>query len=339
MPRTFDPITASEDMESVRLSRLLYEGLFQVDISKAVRPGIAQPTRFLPDGRRMSIALRSGLKWSDGGEITAQDVTSTFEAMRRATNRNLQTRVADIVSVQPTGTYDLLITFRSIIDRRNMPKLLAFPILPRHKLQELPLTVRSDIAVQPVGSGFYKFVGRDAKTIHLEANEQYRKRGGNVEGPYIDKISILHIPDAASQVDHIRLGKVDILVEVPPSQIAILNAEGMSLPDYESLSFEFLAINHTNPLLAIREVRQAMEYGFDRDNILTRVYQRKGTLVAGPFPPYLKSYSLDVPPFEYNPEKAIGLLTGAGLPRLETEESDRTRLAGVSNSSLSGPSR
>ena len=80
-PKTFNPYNAS-DATSSELSEIMYDGLVQTNPSNGkVVPKLAKEIKILKDNKTYIITLRKGLKWSDGTEITADDVYFTYNTI------------------------------------------------------------------------------------------------------------------------------------------------------------------------------------------------------------------------------------------------------------------
>ncbi len=80
-PKTFNPYNAN-DATSAELSEIMYDGLTQTSPNDgSVIPKLAKSFEVLPDKKTYIIHLRKGIKWSDGVEITADDVYFTYNTI------------------------------------------------------------------------------------------------------------------------------------------------------------------------------------------------------------------------------------------------------------------
>lgn len=61
-------------------------------------------------------------------------------------------------------------------------------------------------------------------------------------------------------------------------------------------------------------VRQAINYGINRELINKALFGGKGILTAGPLSPRTFGADLSLKPYPYDPEKAKALLAEAGYP-------------------------
>ncbi len=77
-PKTFNPFNAN-DNTSAQLAGIMYDGLFTTDpYDGSIIPKLAKSIEILPDKKTYIVHLRHGIKWSDGKEITADDVVYTY---------------------------------------------------------------------------------------------------------------------------------------------------------------------------------------------------------------------------------------------------------------------
>ena len=77
-PKTFNPFNAN-DNTSAQLAGIMYDGLFTTDpYDGSIIPKLAKSIEILPDKKTYIVHLRHGIRWSDGKEITADDVVYTY---------------------------------------------------------------------------------------------------------------------------------------------------------------------------------------------------------------------------------------------------------------------
>lgn len=320
-PRTFDPVTSIDDAANDRLTAMMFESLFNLDIHREIRKDLAQSYSIGGDNRSITVTLKDGVRWSDGSPITTFDIQKTIEALRLSENVNVNRRVEIIRDVDVNNYRNITFHFKNAIPENVMLRILTFKILNGSQLSNLPLTVQSEIARQPVASGYYTITSRGPNYLRLHANTHYRSRAGGSVGPFIDEITTFILSDRGTQVDFLQGNQVDVLIDVPVEALAQLRAGGFQIRPYESLSFQFIAFNFKNYLLQNRNIRQAMVYGFNRDNALDRIYQRQGDLISGPFPPASSYYvrGPDTQPIRYEPFTAMELLEAAGFTVMDSD--------------------
>src|SRR3954451_2313389 len=84
-PKSFNPLAASPDWPTAGgQSQLIYESLLRFNmLDGSLHPGLAKELQ-QPDPSTMRLPLQEGTKWSDGSDLTADDVVFTFELGKTA---------------------------------------------------------------------------------------------------------------------------------------------------------------------------------------------------------------------------------------------------------------
>ena len=199
-----------------------------------------------------------------------------------------------------------------------------------------------DFRVNPIGTGAFKFFMWVEQTqLILHKSENYFEYQGAQRLPYLDAISISFINDKQAAFLEFIKGNLDFINAVDASfKDDLLTRDGRMRPKYQGrftmesepfLNTEYLGIMmdttqevmKNNPL-AIKKIRQAINYGFDRKKMITYLRNSIGTPAEyGFIPPGLPSFdSVEVKGYNYNPEKAKQLLkeagfeNGVGLPQI-----------------------
>jgi peptide/nickel transport system substrate-binding protein len=106
-------------------------------------------------------------------------------------------------------------------------------------------------------------------------------------------------------------------------------------------NYAYISFNIQNPVLAGREVRQALALATNREEIIRYLYRGQARLADGPLPPNSWAYDPGIAHFGFDPEQAGQLLDSAGYPRraensgmrlkltLKTSTDESTRLLGA----------
>jgi peptide/nickel transport system substrate-binding protein len=164
-------------------------------------------------------------------------------------------------------------------------------------------------------------------TMTLEKNPNYwghDERYPENQIPYVDKVKVLEIVDASTQMAAMRTAKIDYMGGVSWERAAELEKSNPKLLKAEmptnAYAFE---LRVDNPPFTDIRVRKALNLAIDRETIAETYYN--GTVdgnACGFLSPYTKGYCYDYKDwsqelkdeYSYNPEKAKELLTEAGYP-------------------------
>lgn len=313
-PATLDPIT-SNDMISLRITELLFNGLVGIDEKQEIVPELAERWDISADNRKYTFYLRQDVFWHPReGEaakpFTADDVVFTYNIMMHPlTITPLKVRYEFIESVARLDEHTVAFVLKRPI--LNALAKFSFKIIPKHGPRNPEFLTREDPFVQnPIGTGPYmlKNITADREVV-LVANENYFKGR-----PHIDKFVARPFADQNIMGQALMFNAIDMIVLVNHRDIPqIQGDQRFVLQPYNALSYSFFGFNTRNPLLADKRVRKAFTYAINREEMLASFFQGQGTIISGPFAPGSWAYNLDVQPLPYNPQKASELLTEAGF--------------------------
>src|SRR5262249_20923305 len=127
------------------------EGLVTLDASNATRPMLALNATASEDFKTYTIALRKGVKFHNGQEMTAADVVASIERYRRISPPAKNLEAVD--PVEPPDTHTLVLALKE-------PNVVLLDILksPIYPLMILPASQKDKPPreVEPIGTGPYK---------------------------------------------------------------------------------------------------------------------------------------------------------------------------------------
>lgn len=312
LPDTYDPITTSDNETSLRLSELMFESLVYIDYRGEVKGRLAEKWNVFNGNQRITFYLRKDVKWHDGTPFTANDVKFTYDAiMNPLSDVRPESRQAleVIKSVSVLGDYVVKFDFNTSVAEPE--RRFLFKIVPSHLFAGKPVLSKfSKFSKSPVGTGYYKF-DHETKNHDVILSAFGDHYGGP---PNIGEIKMVYQPEMSLLVQSLLLNAIDLVVEVPPGKIAeIANTGKFMIIPYNSLAFAFFGYNNANPILRIKEVRQAFTLGMDRNKMLEDIYFGKGEVISGPFSPASWGYNPDVAPWPYDVAKAKALLDKVGI--------------------------
>jgi peptide/nickel transport system substrate-binding protein len=312
-PATLDPIT-SNDMVGLRLTELLFNGLVSFSPKNDVTSDLAERWTVSPDNRVYTFTLRSDVKWqSKGGvgdrSVTADDVVGTLEVIRNPrTLTPLKAPYELVADVRKIDAQTVEITLKRPIV--NALGRLSFKVVPPFALKRPDSLTRDDPFVQsPTGTGPFQLNEvTDEGDVVMDANPAYYKGR-----PHLDRLVLKPFADRNVLTQALLFNAADMVVEVNPRDIPQIQGDKrFNLNPYNALSYTFFGHNAKNPHLAKKEVRQAIAYAINRQEMLDSFYSGRGTLISGPFAPGSWAYNLDVKPIPFNVGRAKELLAQAG---------------------------
>jgi peptide/nickel transport system substrate-binding protein len=287
-------------------------------------PGLAERWEHSPDGKTWTYHLRRGVKWSDGRDLTADDVAYSFQRAMTGETENGQYKnyVANITTV--TATDEHTVVMQTGVPGPTMLRLLV-PIVPKHIWQNVDEKSVGEFtnADRPVGSGPFRLVEvRKGMFYRFAANKKYW-----AGSPKIDELIIRIFPDDAAEAEALKTGEIDMVNDVSAATFeSLVGRDGVATSDSRYPGFDELAFNvgaatvdgvpigDGHPALKDKRVRLAIDYAIDRRTILDKVLHNHGSVATGLIPPVYKNVHWSASGGErtFNPALANKMLDDAG---------------------------
>src|SRR4051812_10064916 len=340
-PRSFNR-HAAQDTTTNLVSTLTQARLVRVNqATQAIEPALAESWTASDDGRRVTLALRQGVSFSDGHPFTADDAVFSFEAAYDAKSGSL---IADAMQaggknlqVTAPDPHTVVITFPAPF-APGIRILDTLPILPRHKLEAAvkagALTKAWGLDTPPseiVGLG--PFVLREyvpGQRLIFARNPHYFLKapdGGTL--PYLDRLVVEIIPDQSAELLRLESGQLDMMTsEIAPQAYAPMkraadegrvklldlgvsrNADGF----WFNLKPGVFAQDPRAAWLQRDELRHAISLSVDRKVFADTVFLGAGVPVFGPETPANKVwYWPELPQVRHDLAAAKQLLASIGL--------------------------
>ena len=256
------------------LGYLIFDTLFAVDENFEPKPQMVESYTVSPDKLTYVLILRPGLNWHDGQPVTAADCVASI---RRWASRDSmgQTLTKFLAALEATDakTIKLVLTepYGLVLD--SLAKVGA-PV-PFMMPERIARTPGSEQVKEIVGSGPYKFrndLHEPGVKIVLEKFPDYKPRseppnwasGGKIAK--LDRVEMLGLPDAQTQVNALIRGEVDYLERVPADLLPLFDAKsGAKAEVVSKLGFQaIMRMNHLQPPFDNLKVRQAISKAVDR---------------------------------------------------------------------------
>lgn len=339
----------SRNPENIWACNHLYNGLVQLNDNLVVEPAIAHKWEISNDGTVYTFHLRNDVyfhnhqlfKDGKGRKVVASDFVYSF-------NRIIDTKIAspgawifNNIDYKEENKYQ---PFEAVNDSTLKIYLTkAFPpflgILSMQYCVVVPHEIvdyyKNDYRSNPIGTGpfIFKVWDENNKLVLLKNNNYFEKDTNGKPLPYIDAVSISFIKDKEMEFLSFLKGDLEFVSgRDGDNKESIFTADGHLKKEHETkinmftnpyLNTEYLGILVDEELPIVNQsplrkkfVRQAINYGFDRKQMIAHLRKNIGTpAFAGFVPKGLPSYNEEiVKGYNYNPEKAKELLYLAGYP-------------------------
>ena len=277
------------------------ETLFKLTPDYKLIPWLAESITYTGDNT-WEIKLRQGVKFHNGDELDADAAKWSLEKQSRW--QPLVPTDADNIKV--VDKYTLTLTTRFPFGR--VVESLAHPSYAMYSPKGDP--GKSPIATGPFMLESYK----QNEELVVVRNPNYWG-----EPPTLDKITFRFIPDNSTRLLALQSGDVDLIVSVPRENAAQVAAmEDVTLLQAEAAGYfalYFATQEQTPPydLLTDIRLRQAINYGLDKEAIANQVYEGYAVPAKGLTPPIVApAIDQGIQGFSYDPDKAAALLDEAG---------------------------
>ncbi len=341
---SLDPAFA-KNQSIIWATHQLFNSLVEIDDSLHIKPSLAKSWELSADKKLYTFHLRTDVFFQDdaafpagkGRKMNAGDIVYSLD-------RVIDKRIASPGAWIFNHKVDSLQPFAAVNDSTFQLKLIKpyQPILGILSMQYCSILPHeavekygTDFRHHPVGTGPFQFVAwEEGQTLKLKRNKNYFEEdsAGN-RLPYLDGISVSFYDSKATEFLLFRQNQVDFINDIDPSfKDEILTKRGelrgrwkdkIQLQTHPYLNIEYFgilvdALNDIvkNSPLRLQKIRQAINYGFDRDKLILYLRNSIGTpAISGFVPLGLPSFdSVSVPGYHYDPVRARQLLGEAGFP-------------------------
>ncbi len=312
-PKTLNPVT-STDAPSRDVIGAMEADLVHINrATQLTEPAVAKSWAVSADGLQYKLKLRTGIKFSDGHPMDADDVVFTFRTYLdekvHATQRDFLIVGGKPISVRKLDAHTLV--FQLTKPYGAGERLFdGFYILPRHLLeqpyQEGKFDQAGTLATAASGwAGLGPFRLKEyvaGQRLVLERNPYYWKtdpQGHRL--PYLEEIVFLFVPSADAQVLRFQSGETDVISRLSAENYAVLLRQQRAYTMVDAgpgLEYNFVFFNlndssgKTSPEMLGKQkwfrnvkFRQAVSAAVDRETIVRLVYQGRGAPLWGPVTP------------------------------------------------------
>jgi peptide/nickel transport system substrate-binding protein len=304
----------------------IWAPLYYGDNTGIIRAGIASEVPTTSNGgisqdlKTWTIKLRSGLKWSDGSPLTADDVVFTLNLFKNPaygakTQSGEFANIANVTSPDPQTVVITLTKPDVAFLALALTDPLSFAPLPKSVFGSMdPASIaKSPQAFQPtVDDGPFTISDR-AQSDHITVvrNPNYYQAGK----PYLDKVTFKIITDQTTMLQALQSGTID------NSWFLTVN----NLDQYKQIAgyhvvydktpgtFEAIYFNETNKWLKDPQVRLAITQGINVQPLITDVWKGIASPTCDDATGTFAHEPSLIPCYTYNPTQAKATLQADGF--------------------------
>jgi len=322
----------------------LYNTLVETDSNLLIAPSLAKSWELSQDRLTYTFILRNDVFFHDndafpagkGRKLVAADVQYSFSRLIDPATASpgswiFNTRVD---SIQPFLALNDS-TFQLRLRRPFTPILgvlsnVYCSIVPKEVVEKYGRDFRN----HPCGTGPFQFKSwEEGQALILVKNDKYFETENGKRLPYLDAIKVTFYDNRATEFLLFQQGQLDFINDIESSfKDEVLNKKGelkdkwkgkIILNKHSYLNTEYfgIVVDSTKDLvkqspLRLRQIRQAINYGFDRRKMMMYLRNSIGTAAESGFiPAGLPSFDTAlVKGYYYDPSKSRQLLKEAGYP-------------------------
>jgi len=305
MPTNLDPRIGT-DAVSQRVDSLLFDSLVELDAQRIPHGDLAEKWE-TPDPVTYIFHLRNGIKFHGGRILTSADVKYTFDSiLDRTVTSPKRGSLALIRSVEAPDP-------ATVIFHLQEPYAGFLWEIARPAIGIVPAGAGADFSGRLDGTGPFRFISATQDdSVVIERNESYFGAA-----PKISRVDFRVVPEAIVRALELRKGTADLEVDsLTPDMIPVLRKQPeIAVADSPGTNYQYIAFNLEDAALGRREVRQALAYATNRDEIIEYLYRGQAHPADGPLPMSSWAYDQNIARYNYDPRKAEQLLDAAGFPR------------------------
>jgi len=289
----------------------VYSTLLNQDANANVLPGLAKSWSYDKTGTVLTLSLNKGIKYTDGEPFNAASVVANLNAFKKGASpsANMANGIVSVVAKTPTT---VVITLDNIDSAflTNLSGTMGF-------MQATNTIGGTDAKSNPIGAGPYiydKASSVSGSSYVFKPNPAYYDKAHRA----YDNLNIKVLNTSVAAINAIKAGQVDAVAIADNSAVAGLQAAGLTVDEqnlnWVGLTFVDKGGRMGTPLKKLA-VRQAINYGFDRDAALKIMGLGYGKTIEQVFAPYNAGYDATLNnTYPYDLAKAKQMLSDAGYP-------------------------
>lgn len=310
---SLDPITWPGSFTGSALGGALCNNLTEILPDRSVAGDLAESFEGSDKSRKWTFKLKPGLTFHNGKSLTADDVVA---AMKHHMGSNTKSPAKAVLALVTDVKADdkATVVFTLSDSSPDLPYMLSdyhLPIMPAKADGTMDLSA-------PVGSGPFVMErwtpGMPAK---MKRNPNYHK----ANRPYLDEVEFIPIPDVTARTNALLTGEVHFSNNLDIKTLALLQRNSgvrvQRVPSTRHFSFDMNTqiAPFNNP-----DVRLALKYAIDREEIVKKVLLGNGTIGNDNNVARSMKFWAETPPqYSYDAEKSKEHLKRAGLTTLAVD--------------------
>ncbi len=258
---TMNPIL-TKNREIVNIDKLIFDSLFNITTDYKIENSLATSIEKISD-TQYNIKVNTDIKWQDGSSLISRDVSYTIDQIKN-TDSIYSSNVNQIANVDTPDSENVIITLNQSVPFFEYN--LTFPIVSSRYYMNEEFANSSKI---PMGTGMYKIASIDDDNILLIRNDRWKNI--KTETPRTQSITI-HKYNAIGEIfNTFKLGNIDVVNTYMSNYSDYVGTLGYNKREYAGRDYDFLSFNCSDNILSDVNVRKAINYAINKENIISTV--------------------------------------------------------------------
>ena len=302
---SFDPYGSYGDETYGHMQ--VYDTLVVKDENGKITPAVADSWEISDDGLTYTMKIRSGIKFSNGSEFTAEDAKFNIDTGIASSYTNWAMVGVDHCDVVDNSTITITLSAADV----GFLEKLTWIYLVNKTAYEAGGEQYGKTVDTIVGTGPYIVSDwKPGESVKFTANDDYF-RGA----PAIKAATFKSMSDANAAVIALQTGELDLYInDVPSISIPALNgSDKVTVVSYPSYVLMDIILNCESGIFTNPNLRQAIAHAVDREKMLSIGTEGQGTIVDYPGgPDYVANPGLKLFP-AIDLEKATQIVTDSNV--------------------------
>ncbi len=309
------------NVNSHTLEMHMYDSLLAMDTQFKIYPWLATSWKLSDDQKSYIFTLRKDVTFHDGTPFNAAAVKFTFDRIPKP-----ETKSSSAIAVLGAfyDTTDIIDDYTVAVKFKQPYAPFLSGVTTAFLAIVSPTAAQkggADFPTKPINAGtgpymFKEWIPKQSVTMVRNPNykwptEMFKNRGTG----YLDEITYRFVPENATRQALLDNGEAQFIDAVPTQNVARVrtNTNLQMLIAPRAGGAKMTDLNTLKAPLDQLEVRQALIYGFNRDELVKSLFQNVFPPAGSPLSPATFGYDKSVETlYSYDPTKAAQLLDTAG---------------------------
>jgi peptide/nickel transport system substrate-binding protein len=305
--QSMDPHTTASANTAVAI-RAVFDTLVMTDVGGKRAPGLAlEWTSINPTTWRYK--LRQGVTFHNGEPFNAATVKWNFDRLTAPQNQGLPMASRTTALAETRIVDDYTIDFITKDPFPTWPEFARLvPIIPGRYFDQVGAERFSQA---PVGTGIFRFVSMTPNQQFIgERNDTFWRE----KAPF-RRLQLDVLPEEVVRVASLRTGEIDVADTIPTNEKRSLEQQGFGIIALLTgvQNGVFYDTMMESPIQN-RDIRLALNYGTNKDDILTNLLSGVGLATGQIGHPDVPGWNPNIRPFPYDVARARQLMASGGHP-------------------------